>query len=157
MNRRLSIAIAALLALNAGLVQAQAAPPQTSALDAPSFYQLLLGELDLREGDAVSAFAKFIDVARRTRDDGMFRRAVEVALQAHSGDQALAATRAWRQAVPDSLDAVRFEMQILAVLNRGGEMAEPIRSLIARTQAADRSVVISALPRLGAQIGRAHV
>ena len=31
------------------------------------------------------------------------------------------------------VDALRFELQILAALNRGNEMGEPIRTLLART------------------------
>lgn len=147
------LAVGGLIAAQPGLTQAPAAAlpptaPAPSALDAPLFYQLLLAELDLRNGDPAAAYAKFIDVARRTRDEALFRRSVEVALQARSGDSALAAARAWRIALPESLDALRFELQILAVLNRGGEMAEPIRQLLARTPTADRSGVIAALPRL---------
>jgi tetratricopeptide (TPR) repeat protein len=152
----LTLTLAWLLALGIAPANAQTiAPPSSaphasasSALDAPLFYQLLLGELDLRNGDAGAAFAKFLDVARRTRDDALFRRAVELALQARAGDQALQATRAWRQAVPDSLDALRFELQILAALNRGAEWAEPMLALLERTPAAERAGVIAGLPRL---------
>ena len=144
--RRLSIALAALIA--AGAVSAQPAPPTPSALDAASFYELMQAELELRNGDPAAAFAKFIDVARRTRDEALFRRSVEVALQARSGDQALAAARAWRQALPESLEAIRFELQILAALNRGAETAEPIRALLARTPAPELPAVIASLPRL---------
>ena len=148
MKRCLRFALCALLALPAGGALAQAAPTAPSVLDAPLFYQLLLAEMDLRAGEPGAAYAKFIDVARRTRDEATFRRAVEVALQARSGDQALAATRAWRQAVPESMDALRFELQILAALNRGNEMGEPIRTLLARTPPAEVSGVIAGLPRL---------
>ena len=147
MNRLTSLALAVALSLPALPTRAQSVPAP-SALDAPLFYQLLLAELDLREGDAASAFAKFIDAARRTRDEGLFRRSVEVALQARAGDQALAASRAWRTALPQSLDAVRFELQILAALNRGGEMAEPVKALLERTPPAERAGVIASLPRL---------
>jgi tetratricopeptide (TPR) repeat protein len=147
MNRLTSLALAVVLSLPAVPTQAQSVPAP-SALDAPLFYQLLLAELDLREGDAASAFAKFIDAARRTRDEGLFRRSVEVALQARAGDQALAASRAWRVALPESLDAVRFELQILAALNRGGEMGEPIKAMLARTPPGERAGAIAALPRL---------
>jgi tetratricopeptide (TPR) repeat protein len=122
--------------------------PTSSVLDAPLFYELLLGELDLRNGDTAAAQARFLDVARRTGDDALFRRAVEVGLQARSGDQALAAARAWRQALPDSLDAVRFEFQILAALNRSTELAEPIRLLLARTPEPERNATIGSLPRI---------
>jgi hypothetical protein len=143
MKRISALALAAVISCGAAAQQ-----PQPSALDAGLFYQLLLAELDLRDGDAGAAYSRFIDVARRTRDESLFRRSVEVALQARAGDQALAAARAWRQALPESLDAVRFELQLLAVLNRGGEMAEPIRELLARTPAAERAGVIAALPRM---------
>jgi tetratricopeptide (TPR) repeat protein len=144
--RCLSVALAALIA--AGGAGAQASAPAPSALDAAMFYQLLQAELELRNGDPASAYAKLIDVARRTRDEALFRRSVEVALQARSGDSALAAARAWRQALPESLDAVRFELQILSVLNRGAETADPIRALLSRTPAPELPGVIASLPRL---------
>jgi tetratricopeptide (TPR) repeat protein len=146
-SRTLQALAAAVLAAGGAFAQTLA-PAPSSALDAPLFYQLLLGELDLRNGDAASAGAKFLDVARRTRDDALFRRAVEVALQARSADQALLAARAWRQALPESLDALRFEFQILAVLNRGSELAEPIRLMLTRTPEAERNNAITALPRM---------
>ena len=147
MKTRLSLAFAAALLAASG-ASAQTTESSASALDAPLFYQLLLGELDLRNGDPAAAQAKFLDVALRTRDEALFRRSVEVALQARSGDQALVSARAWRQALPDSLEALRFEFQILAVLNRGGELAEPMRLLLARTPEAERNSAIAGLPRM---------
>jgi tetratricopeptide (TPR) repeat protein len=149
-SRLLHTLVAGLLAAGSAAAQPSepATPAANSPLDAPLFYQLLLGELDLRNGDAAAAAAKFLDVARRTRDEALFRRSVEVALQSRNGDAALAAARAWRQTLPDSLDALRFEFQILAVLNRGNELAEPIRLLLARTPVAERNAAIAALPRL---------
>jgi tetratricopeptide (TPR) repeat protein len=147
LSRTLQALAAALLA--AGGALAQPAPYAAgSALDAPLFYQLLLGELDLRNGDPAAAGAKFLDVARRTRDEALFQRSVEVALQSRSGDQALAAARAWRQTLPESLDALRFEFQILAVLNRGSELGEPVRLMLARTPDAERNNAITMLPRM---------
>ncbi len=147
MKSRLCLAIAATLLAANGAV-AQSPTVSSSALDAPLFYELLLGELDLRNGDPAAAQAKFLDVARRTRDEALFRRAVEVALQSRAGEQALASTRAWRQTLPDSLDALRFECQILAALNRSGELAEPIRLLLVRTPEAERNSAIAGLPRM---------
>jgi tetratricopeptide (TPR) repeat protein len=152
MKSRLSFALAAALLAACGASSAQSPAATDSALDAPLFYQLLLGELDLRNGDPAAAQAKFLDVARRTRDEALFRRTVEVALQARSGDQALASARAWRQALPDSLEALRYEFQILAVLNRGGELAEPMRLLLSRTPEAERNSAIAGLPRMTQRI-----
>ena len=119
-----------------------------SEMDGRLFSQVLVGEMALAAGDAGSAYELFLDAARRTRDDGLFRRAVDVALQARAGDQALAATRAWRLASPDSLDALRLQLQILLILNRPGEIAEPLKELLAQTPDVERPGLIAALPRL---------
>jgi tetratricopeptide (TPR) repeat protein len=130
--------------------QAPLAPevPQNSALDAPLLYQLLYGELALRNGQAGDAYQLILDAARRTRDEGLFRRAVEIALQGRAGDQALQAARAWRQALPQSGEALRFELQLLLALHRGNEVAEPLRTLLERSPEAERPGLIAALPRL---------
>jgi Flp pilus assembly protein TadD len=127
--------------------EATSAPVVNSALDALLFYQLLIGELEMRGGKPDNAYQLILDAARRTRDEQLFRRAVDIALQARAGDDALAATRAWRTSVPESVDAVRMQLQILAALNRLPETAEPLRTLIARTPEASRSALIASLPR----------
>jgi len=122
-------------------------PPQNSAIDAPLFYQLLIGELELRTGQAGTAYEVILDAARRTRDETLFRRSVDIALQARAGDQALAATRAWRVARPGSADAVRMQLQILSALNRVADAVEPLRALINLTPEAERPGLVAALPR----------
>jgi tetratricopeptide (TPR) repeat protein len=126
-------------------------PIDNSALDAPMFYQLLIGELELREGRPDNAYQVVLDAARKSRDEALFRRATEMALQARAGDQALAATQAWRTAVPASADAVRYQLQLLSALNRPADTVEPIRSLIRLTPAAERTTAIASLPRLFAR------
>ena len=57
----------------------RAAPPcaaENSSLDAPLFYQLLIGEMELSAGRAGSAYEVMLDAARRTRDETLFKRAV---------------------------------------------------------------------------------
>jgi tetratricopeptide (TPR) repeat protein len=125
-----------------------AAPVENSSLDAPLFYQLIIGEMELRAGQAGTAYQVLLDAARKTRDESLFRRATEVALQERAGDQALAATQAWRSALPDSLDAVRYQLQLLIALNRPADTVEPVRTLIKLTPAPERAGVIATLPRL---------
>jgi tetratricopeptide (TPR) repeat protein len=122
-------------------------PPENSSLDAPLFYQLLIGEIELRSGEPGAAYEVILDAARRTKDETLFRRAVDIALQARAGEQALAATRAWRTAAPKSAEAVRLQLQILAALNRLGEAVEPMRALLALTPENERAAAIAALPR----------
>jgi tetratricopeptide (TPR) repeat protein len=122
-------------------------PVLNSNIDAPLFYQLLIGEIELSAGQAGNAYQIMLDAARRTRDEQLFRRSTEIALQARAGEQALAATRAWRTARPESLEAVRLQLQILLSMNRMQELPEPMRALIAGTPPAERAAVIGALPR----------
>jgi len=126
-----------------------------SPLDAPLFYQLLIGELELRGGENGTAYAVILDAARRTRDEALFRRAVDIALSSRSGDQALAAARAWRNARPESTDALRTQLQILVAMGRVADTTEPARALIAATPMAERGNTIAALPRFFARAGEA--
>jgi len=118
-----------------------------SALDGRLLYQVLIGEMALTAGDAGSAYNWILDAARRTRDEALFRRAVDIALQARAGEQALAATRDWQRARPESLDALRLQLQILLVLNRNDGIAEPLQALLVLTPEAERPGLVSALPR----------
>ena len=159
-RRRWRTALAALLAAVAALIlsgsalaqvpsaaAAASAPPENSIMDDRLFYQLLIGELALAQGDASTAYDWLLDAARRTKDEGLFRRSVDIALQARAGDQALAASRAWRLARPESLDALRLQLQILLVLNRADQVTEPLRSLLEQTAPDERGALVSALPR----------
>ncbi len=122
-------------------------PPVNSAMDDRLFYQLLIGELALTMGDPGTAYDWMLDAARRTKDEGLFRRSVDIALQARAGDQALAASRSWRIALPESLDALRMQLQILMALGRSDDITEPLRSLIEQTPDGERGGLIAALPR----------
>ena len=101
----------------------------------------------LNSGDAASAYELMLDAARRTRDEGLFRRAVDIALQARAGEQALAASRAWRVAAPESLDALRLQLQVLLLLNKPDALSEPLTALLAQTPSGERGNLIAALPR----------
>jgi tetratricopeptide (TPR) repeat protein len=147
----LASALAFALAHAAGVERAPSEPPAPSGLDAPLFYQLLIGEIELRAGDAGTAYQVVLDAARKTKDEQLYRRATEIALQARAGDQALAAARAWRTDVPDSLEAHRYVIQLLVALNRAGEATEPLRSLVALTPVPERPALIMSMPRFFAR------
>lgn len=123
-----------------------APPPVSSALDADLFYQVLLGELNAQESDPSLGYSLILDAARKTEDPQLFQRAVEIALQARSGESALQAARAWRQALPKSREANRFVLQILIGLNRLGDTVEPMKREVALAPDQDRPASIAALP-----------
>ncbi len=131
----------------AGTSTSATASPTPSALDGELFYQLLLGELNARGSEPGAGYALILDAARKTNDPKLYQRAVEIAFQSRSGDAALQAARAWREAQPTSREANRMLMQILIALNRLAESAEPLRADIALTPAPERNVALSLVPR----------
>ena len=120
--------------------------PASSALDSELFYQLLLGELTAQGEEAGTGFSLILDAARKTGDPRLYQRAVEIALLARSGESALQAARAWKQALPNSRDANRYVLQILIGLNRLGETVEPLKREVALATPPDRAATIAALP-----------
>lgn len=133
-------------------LSAPAASPSNSALTAPLFYQLLLGELNVRSGDAGAGYSLILDAARKQRDPALYRRAVEVALQSRSGEAALGAARAWSADLPKDAEAERFVLQILLALNRVEETGPVLRAIIERTPAEERSNTINAIPQTFARV-----
>ena len=151
---RLALAAAVTWAFAVG-VAAQPAPeppPAQSALDAELFYELLLGELNARGDEPGTGFSLILDAARKTNDPALYQRAVEMAFEARSGEAALQAARAWKQAQPQSRAANRYVLQILLALNRVPDSVEPLKGEIALADAKDRPGVIFAIPRLYARV-----
>lgn len=153
------LALAAALLLPAGGLLAQPAAgaqqpaPVVSALDADLFYQLLLGELNARGTEPATGYALILDAARKTGDPALYQRAVELAFQSRSGEAALQAARAWKQAHPQSREANRYVLQILLALNRIQDTVEPLKTEIALADAKDRPAVLAAIPRTYGRAG----
>ena len=146
--RRIACAAALLLGLQAHAQEAASTPFTNSAMDAPLFYQLLIGELELNSGQAGVAFQVLLDAARRTADEELFKRVVNIALQARAGDQALLAARSWADTIPTSVDAHQTTVQLLALLNKPAEVPQPLATLLKVAPADQRPGLIAALPRL---------
>ena len=151
-RRRRTQVLAAVLAIAlAPVAFGQAGEPsaqiENSALSGPLFHQLLISEIELREGDLAASYQLMLDAARRTGDEQLYRRATEIALQGRAGDEALGAVKAWRQAVPTSAEALRYQIQLLVQLNRTADAVEPLQALLKITAPGQRSSLINALPR----------
>ncbi|MEN9892286.1 MAG: hypothetical protein RLY78_2581 [Pseudomonadota bacterium] len=148
----LSALLAGLLATPAALAATDAAPPapvpQRSAMDAPLFYQLLIGEIELRQGHAGNAYEVIFDAARRQNDDQLYERAVQIALEARAGEQALSAVQAWRRARPRAVEPLRYQAQLLLAMNRAGELVEPLSSWLKLARDDERLGVLANVPRL---------
>lgn len=151
-KRALAIAATALMSsTGAWAERADAQAPAASTLDAQLFYQLLVGELEMRSGEPGPAYGIMLDAARRTKDERVYRRAAQIALQARAGEQALAATTAWHTDIPDSAEPLRYMIQLLVALNRALDVIGPVQSLVKLTPDAERPALIMSLPQFFAR------
>jgi len=177
-----SAAVAAVLLILGGaapVVVAQPTPAATAAkattqppdLDLTSalLYQIMAAELALQQGEAGSAFATYLSVARQTRDARIARRATEIAISGRAGAQALEAAALWRELDPDSRDALQANALLLVGAGRYAD-AEPlfvrllrdspqpalelaqIQRLLARAE--NREAAFAMLDRLAAPLAR---
>ena len=122
-------------------------PVANSYLDGPLLYQLLQAEFALREGEPGDAVELVLQAAREHKDDALYRRALQIAVEAGAGEKALAITRSWRQTMPRSTEALRTEIQLLIAFDRVPDTAEPLKQLLSLSTPAERSALISSLPR----------
>jgi predicted Zn-dependent protease len=121
-----------LLALGAGAAPGMAQGPsvedsrpaggdarlQPQELSPQVFYEYLLAEIAAARGQFGVAVPAYLDLARRTRDPRIARRATELALFARQLPAAAEAARIWSEADPDSPEAKRV---LAGVLVGGGE------------------------------------
>ena len=98
-------------------------PVVNSTLNAPLFYQLLLGEMQVNAGEPGAGYSLILDAARKQRDGQLYRRAVELALQARSGEAALA----WLRTHDDPIDLLVTDQNMPGL--SGVDVARAIRRL----------------------------
>lgn len=118
------------------------------ALDAELFYEIFLGELSARTGDPGAGYAFMLEAARRSADGQLYQRAADIALQSRSGDYALAAAKAWKEALPQSREANRYVLQILIALNRIAETPELLRQELAQSAPRAKAATLAAIPQM---------
>ena len=116
------------------------------------FYQLLLGELQVRQGSAGAGFSLMLDAARKTHDPALFQRAVDIALQARSGDAALQAAQTWKREIPGAPEPNRYILQILLALNRVEEAGQALAVSLDELPADEKQGAIISIPRVFARV-----
>ncbi len=125
---------------------------ENSAMTGELLYEILLGEMNLRQGEPAAGFALLLDAARKSNDVILYDRAVEIALQARSGDGALMAARAWSQAWPQDRKANNQLLQILLAVNQVADSLEPLKKEISLAPEAERDATINLIPRHYARV-----
>ena len=125
---------------------------ENSAMTGELLYEILLGEMNLRQGEPVVGFSLLLDAAKKSNDVQLYDRAVEIALQARSGDGALLAARAWTQAWPQDRKANNQLLQILLAVNQVTASLEPLKKEIALAPETERDTTINLIPRHYARV-----
>lgn len=115
------------------------------ALTEPLLYEMLLAEIALQRGKPALAARAYAELAERTRDPRIARRAVEVANTARTPQFALRAARAWQDSEPDSVQALQT-LTVLLVRARKVDEAEP---LLAKLLARDGKAAPAGFLQLG--------
>ncbi|HUN67972.1 MAG TPA: tetratricopeptide repeat protein [Burkholderiales bacterium] len=171
LSRRLAAHVAALLAaaLLAGAVQAQQqsdpaddddddAPPVIASapgpqppsnlplqdLTAQTLYEFLLGEIAAQRGSPGIAAQTYLDLAKRTRDPRVARRAVEIANAARMPALALEAARLWQETDPESAQA----LQAVTVLLVGAKRVEEAEPYLAKLLASNGTAAANGFMQL---------
>jgi tetratricopeptide (TPR) repeat protein len=98
-------------------------------LSEPTLYEFLLGEIAVQRGDLALAAKTYLDLARRTRDARVARRAAEVASQAKEQQLALDAARLWHELEPNSAHALQVVVATLVAAKRVDEAGPVIEKL----------------------------
>lgn len=121
-------------------------PVVNSPLDAPLMYDILVGEINFQLGDVADGAGYLVEAARRSGDEALYQRAADMAIRAQSANLALQVTEAWRDDDPESLAALRYELQILLATGRISETPEPLLELLRTLPDEEKEALITAMP-----------
>ncbi len=113
-------------------------------LSESTLFGLLLGEVAAQRGESELGAKTYLEIAKRTRDPRIARRAVEIANYARAPQVALEAARLWHEVDARSPQALRMLTALLVGAKRVDE-AEPY---MAKLLAADANTVAPGLLQL---------
>jgi tetratricopeptide (TPR) repeat protein len=126
---------------------AEAEPPLPgNELTQSLLYEFLLAEIAGQRGNAAIAAQTYVDIAKRTRDPRIARRATEIAIFARMNSTAVDAARIWRETDPKSQRAVQVLSSLLVSTGRLQE-AEPHLQALLSEESANIGAAFSQLGR----------
>ena len=139
-------------------------PSTTKTLTSQVLYQFLLGEIAGQRGELKLSAEAYADLANRTRDARIAKRATEVALFARMSNLALKNARLWQELEPNSPKALQTLASLLVGSGRmteakpflqswlktgkGGEVFMQMHGLLARQK--DKQAVLDLVADLAA-------
>lgn len=116
--------------VDAGPVPAVPAPLPGVELTSQVLYQFLVGEIAGQRGDLGLAKEAYVDLARRTRDARVVRRAAEIATYARDMGAAADMARLWVELEPDSTRARQYLGTTLIGVDRLDEAKPQLEALL---------------------------
>lgn len=151
----------------AATVPEKGVEPGESALSGQILYQFLLGEIAGQRGDLKLSAEAYADLAHKTRDVRVVRRAAEIAIYAHDMAKAVDMARLWIELDPKSTQARR--LLVSALISEGhldeakpelaallkmegpstGEAFLQLHALLGRSQ--DKAAVLAIIRSLAAE------
>jgi len=114
-------------------------------LTGQTLYDFLLGEIALQRGNPGLAAQTYLDLAKRTRDPRIARRAAEVANTARLPAVALESARIWHETDPASAQA----LQAVAVLLVGARRVDEAEPYLAKLLALDANAAANSFMQVG--------
>jgi tetratricopeptide (TPR) repeat protein len=102
-----------------------------SELSEETLYELLVGEIALQRGDPALATQIYLDLAKRTQDPRVARRAIEVANFARLPQAAIEAAKLWQSVEPTSPQALQIVSALLVAAKRVDEAEPYLEKLLA--------------------------
>lgn len=94
-------------------------------------YQFLLAEIAGQRGQFIDSAGLYLDMAKRTRDPRLARRATEIAAHGRSMEMAHEGAQLWLDIEPASLQAHLANINVLVALNRYAELEAATAALLA--------------------------
>lgn len=94
-------------------------------------YQFLLGEVALQRGHADIAADTFLELARKTRDPRVARRAAQIAYESRLAERTIAAFKIWLELEPQSRPALQMMISMLLATERMDEARPYLEKLLA--------------------------
>jgi tetratricopeptide (TPR) repeat protein len=110
-------------------------------------YEYLLAEISVQRGNVALAAQAYVDLAKRTRDPRIARRATEVALYARMNNAAIEAATIWHETDPASTRALEALAGMLVSVGRYDEALPRLKELLG-SSGGDPGSRIALLPRM---------
>lgn len=104
-------------------------PPQE--LTRETLFGLLVGEMALHYGDLQLSSSAYAEMASKTRDPRVARRALDISQAAGQLPQALESARQWTLSAPTSLEAPERYASLLLASKRGNEARDVLKNHLA--------------------------